>query len=118
MAENLDLSTFVKISDAAAILGVSQRQLQRWDKNHTLKAIRTKYGRMYYKGEVQKLAQMRQAVTRKSAAEQLGVNEKTLWRWSKVPERTDLLQPIYVLSGKMYYSQDQIDQYLKKAGEQ
>ena len=99
---------------AADFLNVSDRTLRDWDNNGTLPAHhRVPSGqRYYYQEELNAMKGKLSGVTRQEAAKQLGVNPKTLYLWDRY-ERTDRPRSRYQIGSTRYYSQIELDQYLK-----
>lgn len=99
----------VGITEAAQFLKQTTKTLQRWDNTNVFPAHKTETGhRFYYQNELTLMKELLNGVTRKKAAELIGVSDKTLWRWDKkgiFPHR-------YVIGKTSYYFQSDIDRYL------
>ena len=99
----------IGISEAAKFLNQTSKQLQRWDNSGVLSAHHTDAGtRYYYQSELTTMKQLLNGITRKNAANQIGVSEKTLWRWDK----KGLLKHRYIIGMTCYYLQSDLDRYL------
>lgn len=100
----------IGIGEAALYLGQTTKTLQRWDEDKTLQAHKTKGGTRYYsQTDLDVMKHLLSGVTRRRAAEQLNVSEKTLWRW----HRNGRFKAKYIIGNTWYYQQNDIDRYLQ-----
>lgn len=108
------MDKLISIGKVATILNQTTKQLQRWDNDGTFVAIKSVAGTRYYNmDDVLSMKKLLNGVTRKVASVELGVSEKTLWRWhnsGKLPYR-------YVIGSTAYYHKSDLEQYNKETRE-
>lgn len=101
---------------AADFLNLSRRQLQRWDESGVFPAKHRPNGRRYY--QMSTLVEMQYllstGVSRKDTAAQLGVDQKTLWRWDQRKDGYLYLKSSYQIGGTTYYTQHDIDEFIAR----